>query len=73
MGIHLLLWPAHRAHILAWLSPRFFQDYICISHVFFSPSPLLTPPFVGSPGLCPHTGVVRRLAVLLWLESLRSF
>lgn len=44
MGIHLLLWPAHRAHILAWLSPRFFQDYICISRAFIFFPLLLTPP-----------------------------
>lgn len=39
MGIHLLLWPAHRG-ILAWLSPCFFQDYIYLSHFFFPPSDL---------------------------------
>lgn len=38
--------------------------YTSLSY-FFPPSPQSL--------IFPHTGVVRRLAVLLWLESLRSF
>lgn len=48
---------------------RLTEDYIYLSFsgVFFLPR--------RHPEryIFPHTGVVRRLAVLLWLESLRSF